>query len=164
MYSQVLKESALVEAFNLKAAIEYNMKNHEAAREAMADAPPRTEEELDPVRACMQTRSKCCSCHIPFMHTARVVPVLRFLSGWHVWHVSGTVSAAKTAMSENHCCATYELAPWHHDLGYHGVAKTSRAIQQNAAGLIPDMMAVVLMSICVSDSECCLWHNARNVN
>ena len=47
---QVLKESALVEAFNLKAAIEYNMKNHEAAREAMADAPPRTEEELDPVR------------------------------------------------------------------------------------------------------------------
>lgn len=75
----MLKESALVEAFNLKAAIEYNMKNHEAAREAMADAPPRTEEELDPVRACMQTRSKCCSCHIPFMHTARVVPVLRFL-------------------------------------------------------------------------------------
>ncbi|DBA87125.1 TPA: hypothetical protein ACH3X2_005245 [Trebouxia sp. C0005] len=47
--SQVLKESALVEAFNLKAAIEYNMKNYEAAREAMADAPPRTEEELDPV-------------------------------------------------------------------------------------------------------------------
>lgn len=47
---QVLKESALVEVFNLKAAIEYNMKNYEAAREAMADAPPRTEEELDPVR------------------------------------------------------------------------------------------------------------------
>jgi len=47
----VLKESALVEAFNLKAAIEYNMKNYEAAREAMADAPPRTEEELDPVSA-----------------------------------------------------------------------------------------------------------------
>lgn len=46
---QVLKESALVEAFNLKAAIEYNMKNFESAREAMADAPPRTEEELDPV-------------------------------------------------------------------------------------------------------------------
>lgn len=40
-----------MEAFNLKAAIEYNMKNYEAAREAMADAPPRTEEELDPVRA-----------------------------------------------------------------------------------------------------------------
>ncbi|KAL3133916.1 hypothetical protein ABBQ32_008370 [Trebouxia sp. C0010 RCD-2024] len=45
----VLKESALVEAFNLKGAIEYNMKNCEAAREAMADAPPRTEQELDPV-------------------------------------------------------------------------------------------------------------------
>ena len=38
-----------MEAFNLKAAIEYNMKNFEAAREAMADAPPRSEEELDPV-------------------------------------------------------------------------------------------------------------------
>lgn len=50
---QVLKESALVEAFNLKAAIEYNMKNYEAAREAMADAPPRTEEELDPVRTAI---------------------------------------------------------------------------------------------------------------
>lgn len=50
-HPQVLKESALVEAFNLKGAIEYNMKNCEAAREAMADAPPRTEQELDPVRA-----------------------------------------------------------------------------------------------------------------
>ena len=38
-----------MEAFNLKAAIEYHMKNFESAREAMADAPPRTEEELDPV-------------------------------------------------------------------------------------------------------------------
>lgn len=47
----MLKQSALVEAFNLKGAIEYNMKNGEAAREAMADAPPRTEEELDPVSA-----------------------------------------------------------------------------------------------------------------
>ena len=55
MHSQVLKESALIEAFNLKGAIEYNMKNYEAAREAMADAPPRTEEELDPVSpACRQ--------------------------------------------------------------------------------------------------------------
>ena len=46
---QVLKESCLIEAFNLKAAIEYNMKSFAAAREALADAPPRTEEELDPV-------------------------------------------------------------------------------------------------------------------
>jgi len=50
--SQVLRETALVEAFNLKAAIEYSMKpvgNYEAAREALNDMPPRTEEELDPV-------------------------------------------------------------------------------------------------------------------
>merc|ERR1719261_516579 len=47
--SMVLKETALVEAFNLKAAIEYLMKNFEAAQEALADMPPRADEELDPV-------------------------------------------------------------------------------------------------------------------
>ncbi|GAX75265.1 hypothetical protein CEUSTIGMA_g2710.t1 [Chlamydomonas eustigma] len=47
--SQVLKETALIEAFNLKAAIEYVMKNVEAAKEALTDMPPRAEEELDPV-------------------------------------------------------------------------------------------------------------------
>ena len=74
MHPQVLKESALVEAFNLKGAIEYNMKNYEAAREAMADAPPRTEEELDPVNAphrkikllslptLTQIYRQCCAC------------------------------------------------------------------------------------------------------
>ena len=45
----VLKETALIEAFNLKAAIEYVMKNPEATREALTDMPPRSEEELDPV-------------------------------------------------------------------------------------------------------------------
>lgn len=45
----VLRETALIEAFNLKAAIEFNMKNLEAAREALSDMPPRGEEELDAV-------------------------------------------------------------------------------------------------------------------
>ncbi|XP_065899336.1 intraflagellar transport protein 70A-like [Dysidea avara] len=45
----VLRETALVEAFNLKAAIEYQLKNYEAAQEALTDMPPRAEEELDPV-------------------------------------------------------------------------------------------------------------------
>ena len=45
----LLKETALIEAFNLKAAIEYVMKNPEATREALTDMPPRSEEELDPV-------------------------------------------------------------------------------------------------------------------
>ena len=45
----MLKETALIEAFNLKAAIEFQMKNFEAAREALSDMPPRAEEELDPV-------------------------------------------------------------------------------------------------------------------
>jgi tetratricopeptide repeat protein 30 len=47
--TQTLKETALVEAFNLKAAIEYMMKNYVGAREALTDMPPRSEEELDPV-------------------------------------------------------------------------------------------------------------------
>ncbi|XP_039769056.1 tetratricopeptide repeat protein 30B [Ornithorhynchus anatinus] len=45
----VLHRTALVEAFNLKAAIEFQLRNHEAAREALTDMPPRAEEELDPV-------------------------------------------------------------------------------------------------------------------
>ena len=44
-----LHNSALVEAFNLKAATEYQLKNYDGAREAMTDMPPRLESELDPV-------------------------------------------------------------------------------------------------------------------
>lgn len=47
--TQVLKETALIEAFNLKAAIEFTMKNPAVAREALLDMPPRNEDELDPV-------------------------------------------------------------------------------------------------------------------
>ncbi|KAM7387485.1 hypothetical protein PAMA_009889 [Pampus argenteus] len=45
----VLHQTALIEAFNLKAAIEYQQKNLKAAQEALTDMPPRSEEELDPV-------------------------------------------------------------------------------------------------------------------
>ncbi|XP_038607311.1 tetratricopeptide repeat protein 30B-like [Tachyglossus aculeatus] len=45
----LLHRTALVEAFNLKAAIEFRLRNGEAAREALTDMPPRAEEELDPV-------------------------------------------------------------------------------------------------------------------
>jgi len=47
--SVVLKQTALIEAFNLKAAIEYTMRNNAASKEALTDMPPRSEEELDPV-------------------------------------------------------------------------------------------------------------------
>mmetsp|Transcript_18681 Transcript_18681/g.20313 ORF Transcript_18681/g.20313 Transcript_18681/m.20313 type:complete len:662 (+) Transcript_18681:98-2083(+) len=56
--SAVLKETCLIEALNLKAAIEYEMKSTEpakvateatAAKEALTDMPPRLESELDPV-------------------------------------------------------------------------------------------------------------------
>eukprot|EP01012_Entosiphon_sulcatum_P046546 TRINITY_DN625_c0_g1_i1.p1 TRINITY_DN625_c0_g1~~TRINITY_DN625_c0_g1_i1.p1 ORF type:complete len:674 (-),score=126.40 TRINITY_DN625_c0_g1_i1:16-2037(-) len=47
--SQLLKETALVEAFNLKSAIEFMMKNMQSAKEALSDMPPRLDDELDPV-------------------------------------------------------------------------------------------------------------------
>ncbi len=47
--TQTLRETALVEAFNLKAAIDFNLKTLDAAREALSDMPPRDESELDPV-------------------------------------------------------------------------------------------------------------------
>ena len=43
------QETALIEAFNLKSAIEFRLKNIVAAREALNDMPPRQLEELDPV-------------------------------------------------------------------------------------------------------------------
>ncbi|KAM9746247.1 intraflagellar transport protein 70A isoform 2-T2 [Menidia menidia] len=45
----VLHQSALIEAFNLKAAIEYQLKKVQRAQEDLTDMPPRSEEELDPV-------------------------------------------------------------------------------------------------------------------
>lgn len=47
--SAALRETALVEAFNLKGAIEYSLGNFDGARQALADMPPRSEAELDPV-------------------------------------------------------------------------------------------------------------------
>ncbi|XP_045514691.1 tetratricopeptide repeat protein 30A isoform X2 [Pieris brassicae] len=47
--SLTLHETALIEVFNLKAAIEYQLKNIEPSREALADMPPRHEHELDAV-------------------------------------------------------------------------------------------------------------------
>lgn len=44
-----LHGTALTEVFNLKAAIEYQLKNIEASREALSDMPPRHEHELDAV-------------------------------------------------------------------------------------------------------------------
>ena len=53
--TQTLRETALVEAFNLKAAVEFNLAcaagaaSADAARDALSDMPPRNEDELDPV-------------------------------------------------------------------------------------------------------------------
>lgn len=47
--TKVLHDTALIEAFNLKAAIEYDLRNIDAACEALTDMPPRLDEELDAV-------------------------------------------------------------------------------------------------------------------
>lgn len=52
--SQVLRDSALVEAFNLKAAIELSLKNAAGAADALADMPPRcVGMRVDVACACM---------------------------------------------------------------------------------------------------------------
>jgi tetratricopeptide repeat protein 30 len=60
----ILHETSLVEAFNLKAAVEYNMgpANIDTAAEALTDMPPRAEEELDPVT--LHNSGKF-FCHLP---------------------------------------------------------------------------------------------------
>jgi tetratricopeptide repeat protein 30 len=47
--SQALRETCMLEAFNLKAAVEMQLGNTDAAREALREMPPRSEEELDHV-------------------------------------------------------------------------------------------------------------------
>merc|ERR1719324_2128647 len=47
--TSILRDTALVEAFNLKAAIEYQSKNLEEAKMALSDMPPRSENEFDAV-------------------------------------------------------------------------------------------------------------------
>ena len=46
--TQVLQDAALIEAFNLKAAISYQLKDIAAAKQALAEMPPRDIGELDP--------------------------------------------------------------------------------------------------------------------
>ena len=69
--SVVLKETCLIEAFNLKAAIEYSMRMVEPAKvstdlteakEALTDMPPRQESELDPVTLHNQVIHHSTSC------------------------------------------------------------------------------------------------------
>merc|ERR1719487_1062553 len=45
--TSILRDTALVEAFNLKAAIEYQSKQLEEAKMALSDMPPRSETEYD---------------------------------------------------------------------------------------------------------------------
>lgn len=47
--TQKLQDSFLIEAFNLKAAIEFKRNQIDESRESLTDMPPRTEEELDAV-------------------------------------------------------------------------------------------------------------------
>lgn len=47
--SPALYESCLIEAYNLKAAIDYMLNNMQEAKDALNDMPPRDDEELDSV-------------------------------------------------------------------------------------------------------------------
>jgi hypothetical protein len=66
-----LHKTALIEAFNLKAGIEYLLKNYEAAREALTDMPPRSEDELDAVTLHNQG---CCVLKSSLYNNFRKIP------------------------------------------------------------------------------------------
>ena len=68
--SLVLKETALIEAFNLKAAIEFQMKNYDAAREALSDMPPRGEGTA--ARPCVVL-----VVHLPWLYLTMAAPHTR---------------------------------------------------------------------------------------
>ena len=49
------RDSFLIEALNLKFAIEMELKNREAAGEVLRKMPPRNESDVDPVKHRRQT-------------------------------------------------------------------------------------------------------------
>lgn len=58
--SAALRGTALVEALNLRAAVELQLRSPPGcARQALTDLPPRAEEELDPVRAAPVVPHHC---------------------------------------------------------------------------------------------------------
>ena len=69
--SAVLKETALIEAFNLKAAIEFQMKNYDAAREALSDMPPRGEGSGSTLCGASGTLTMAIPYHCRTTHQAR---------------------------------------------------------------------------------------------
>lgn len=60
--SATLRHTALVEAFNLRAAIELELHNPAGAAASLADMPPRQEHELDPVTLHNQVSCTCWGC------------------------------------------------------------------------------------------------------
>ena len=79
--SLTLHETALVEAFNLKAAIEYQLKNFEGAQEALTDMPPRSEEELDCVTLHNQVGVSVSSDSVFYQVVQSMILYIRFVVG-----------------------------------------------------------------------------------
>lgn len=79
--SAKLKQTALVEAFNLKAAIELELHNPVGAAAALSDMPPRQEQELDPVT----------------LHNQAVISIAQGERTWRVWDLGWCLPAAKCA-------------------------------------------------------------------
>lgn len=52
-HQRQLQESYLIEALNLKAAIEFQLKNTDAAKQTLSTMPPKDESDLDPVTSSL---------------------------------------------------------------------------------------------------------------
>ena len=81
---QALRDSCLVEAFNLKLAIELQLKDSQLAQEALADMPQRPEADWDPVGS-PPSRSSCTMSNSPVqcLDHAHLFRVLGLSCGAH---------------------------------------------------------------------------------
>ena len=98
------QETCLVEAFNLRAAIEHTRKNSEMAVEALSDMPPRREQELDPVTLHNQVSSYICRVQSTVIHrtSPRITIVPTTYEARCCWHCATRQARKRNRQRETH--------------------------------------------------------------
>lgn len=133
----------------MQAAIEYTMKNFEAAKEALTDMPPRGEEELDPVSACP------CVCvggevnlpgHCFEMYTQHSVQVSTCIKhrSEYLAAVSSTLTRTRRSTATAHCSTEAQRAC--------SPALLAGGVER------PQQVASVYLSMAAQLQPYCPWH------
>lgn len=112
-----LLSSALIEAFNLKAAVEWVLGDHAASEHALDAMPPRPLEELDPITlhnkalAEIQTDPSMCVRKLQFLITQPPFPVEAFTNLISIYVQHGLFDLAADLIAENRSLALTTLDP-----------------------------------------------------